>query len=297
MGDLLSSLTGAITGRSEGLLPRGVADLDRELGERLARAPQRLNEYGFDPYGLHPEQARGPLLLLALLYRYYFRVEAHDIANVPQGRVLLIGNHGGQMPYDGAMAAAAMLLDADPPRICRGMAEHLVSKLPWLSPGAARVGMMVGTPENCSAMLETDECVMAFPEGAAGLNKPFSQRYKLERFGLGFMRLALRSRAPIVPVAVVGAEEQQIGLGSWKAGARATGMPAFPITLNALLLGPIGLVLPLPVKYHLYFGEPLEFEGHPAEEDAAIQARVDVVRRSIEDLTARGLRERRGIFR
>jgi 1-acyl-sn-glycerol-3-phosphate acyltransferase len=154
---------------------------------------------------------------------------------------------------------------------------------------------MVGTPDNCRHMLENDECVMVFPEGVRGMNKTYSERYRLQRFGTGFLRLALEARAPIVPVGIVGSEEQQPGLGNLSRLAHALGMPAFPITATFPWLGPLGL-LPLPVKYRLYFGEPLELEGDPNDEDAAIERGVAQVRGEIEALLARGLRERRGIF-
>jgi len=110
------------------------------------------------------------------------------------------------------------------------------------------------------------------------------------------MRLALEARAPIVPVAVVGSEEQQPGLANWKALGRVLGMPAFPVTPTFPWLGPLG-ILPLPVKYHLHFGEPLRFEGGPTEEDAVIEEKVDRVKQAIGDLFERGLAERRGVFR
>ena len=128
------------------------------------------------------------------------------------------------------------------------------------------------------------------------MNKLYSQRYKLQRFGLGFLRLALETQTPIVPVSLVGSEEQQPGLVNLESVGRLLGMPALPITPTFPLLGPLGL-LPLPVKYRFYFGEPLLFEGDPSDDDAVIQRHVDVVRKSIEEMFERGLRERRGVFR
>jgi 1-acyl-sn-glycerol-3-phosphate acyltransferase len=194
------------------------------------------------------------------------------------------------------MLSTAMLLDAEPPRIARGMGEYWIPRLPFVGTAAARGGAMVGTPDNCRHMLENEECVMVFPEGVRGINKPYRKRYRLQRFGQGFMRLALEARAPIVPVGIVGSEEQQPGIANLPALGRLVGMPAFPITATFPWLGPLGL-LPLPVKYRLHFGEPLAFEGDSNEEDAAIEDRVAVVRRALEELLASGRRERRGIFR
>jgi 1-acyl-sn-glycerol-3-phosphate acyltransferase len=161
---------------------------------------------------------------------------------------------------------------------------------------AARGGSLAGTPRNCIRLLKAGEVVMAFPEGARGMNKPFTQRYKLERFGLGFMRLALEAGVPIVPVSVIGSEEQQPGLMNLRGVAKVLGAPALPITLTFPWLGPLGL-LPLPVKYHFYFHEPMHFEGDPDDEDAKIEDQVDQVRAVIEAGFDRGLRERLGIFR
>ncbi len=113
-----------------GLLPGPLRRLDRELGERLRKTPLQLNQYGFDAYGFHPDTARRMLLPSALLYRHYFRVESHSIENVPSGHVLLISNHSGQFAYDGSMLAMAMLLEAEPPRLCRGMPSSSSGRRP-----------------------------------------------------------------------------------------------------------------------------------------------------------------------
>ena len=276
--------------------PLAMQRLAQEIDDRIAGLPVELNEYGFDRYGFHPDSYRLASLPSALLYRHYFRAETNDIERVPEGRVLLICNHAGQLPLDGAMLGMAMLLEATPPRLARGMAEYWVSRLPFVSEMAARTGSLVGTPENCITMLEAGECVMVFPEGVRGMNKLYSERYKLQRFGQGFLRLALETDTPIVPVALVGSEEQNPGLANLTGVARMLGMPALPITPTFPLLGPAGL-LPLPVKYHFYFGEPLRFEGDPSDEDAVIKGYVDVVRDKIGSMFERGLAERKGIFR
>jgi 1-acyl-sn-glycerol-3-phosphate acyltransferase len=288
-GTALGDLAGA-------LLPLSARALQRELEERLSKAPARLNEFGFDPYGMSPEWWRRMLLPLVLLYRYYFRVEVSGIEHVPQGRVLVVANHAGQLPFDGAMLGVALLLEADPPRIARAMGEYWIPNLPWLSIAAARVGALVGTPANCAHMLENGECVTVFPEGVRGMNKLYSQRYRLQRFGNGFMRLALETRTPIVPVGIVGSEEQQPGLANLAGIGKLLGMPAFPITATFPWLGPLGL-LPLPVKYRIHFGAPLRFEGDSTDEDFAIEEKVDRVKAAIQERLEHGRSERRGVFR
>jgi 1-acyl-sn-glycerol-3-phosphate acyltransferase len=222
-------------------------------------------------------------------------VETVDIENVPKGPVLLVSNHAGQLPFDGMMLSAAMLLEAEPPRIARAMAEYWVSELPWVGVAASRTGSLVGTPQNCVAMLEAGECVMVFPEGVRGMNKLYKERYQLQQFGLGFMRLALETHTPVVPVSIVGSEEQQPGLANLEGLGRFFGMPALPITPTFPLLGPLGL-WPLPVKYRIYFGEPLRLEGDPSDDDSRIEETVDIVRAAIARGLERGLTERKGIF-
>jgi 1-acyl-sn-glycerol-3-phosphate acyltransferase len=291
--DTLSSLAGRV---SSALWPEPLRALEREIGDRLSKAPLQLNSFGYDPQGFHPDAARRLLLPSALLYRYYFRVETHGIERVPEGPLLLIGNHAGQFGYDGAMLSMAMLLDAEPPRLARGMAEYLFWRVPWAGVMVSRLGGMVGTPENCIAMLEEGECVMAFPEGARGANKPFRKRYQLQRFGLGFIRLALSTGAPIVPVGIVGSEEQQPGFANLEEFGRKLNLPSFPITITQPWFGPLGSAAALPVKYHIHFGDPIYFEGEGNEEDAAVSERVEVVKDAMRDLLERGLRERTGIF-
>jgi 1-acyl-sn-glycerol-3-phosphate acyltransferase len=291
-----SGWSGALGDLAGALLPLSLRDLQRELDDRIRKVPTHLNEFGFDPWGLHPATLRQGTLPGLLLYKYYFRVETHGIDRVPPGRVLLVANHAGQLPFDAAMVAVAMLLEAEPPRIVRGMAEYWVPQLPWVSVFAARGGGVAGTPETCREMLEAGEAVLVFPEGVRGMNKLYADRYKLQRFGTGFLRLALEAQTPIVPVAVIGSEEQQPGLANWKALGRLLGMPAFPVTPTFPWLGPLG-ILPLPVKYHIHFGEPLRFEGAPTDEDAVVEEKVERVKKAILELFERGRASRRGVFR
>jgi len=277
------------------MLPLRARNLQTVIDDHLSKIPNKLNEYGYDAYGMNPHWMRRVLLPMALLYRYYFRVEVSDIDRLPEGRVLVIANHAGQLPFDAAMLNVALLLEARPPRIARSMGEYWIPQLPWVSVLAARTGTLVGTPKNCIHMLENGECVVAFPEGVRGMNKLFSQRYQLQRFGTGFMRMALETATPIVPVAIIGPEEQQPSFANLEGLARTFGAPAMPITATFPWLGPLGL-LPLPVKYHIYFGEPQRFEGESSDEDAVIDAKVEKVKAKIAAMLARGLRKREGIF-
>ncbi len=273
----------------------GVCALEAEIDARLHRIPTRLNAYGYDAWGFDRVTARRAFTICALLYRYWFRVEAHGLEHVPPGRVLLIGNHGGQVALDAAMIGMAMFLEAEPPRIVRGMGEYWLPTVPWINVLMVRTGSVVGTRKNCIDLLEQDEAVIAFPEGVRGMNKLIWDRYQLQEFGHGFMRLALETRTPIVPVATIGSEEQAPAIYNSRLLARLIRAPAFPITLTWPWLGPLGLI-PLPTKYRIYFGEPMWFEGNPNDEDEVIAEKVEQVRTRIADMLAHGLAARRAIF-
>jgi 1-acyl-sn-glycerol-3-phosphate acyltransferase len=277
-------------------LPLALRRIADEVDARLEEIPTELNEYGYDPFGLEPNYLRNLLVLGAFMYRYWFRVECFDIDRVPPGRVLLIGNHAGNtIPWDGGLLGLAMLLEAKPPRLIRGMAEFYLPKIPWYSEMIHRVGAVVGTPENCVQLLQREEAIAVFPEGHRGFIKPYSKAYQLQRFGTGFVRLALQTKTPIVPIGVVGSEEQSPGLYDSKTLGRLIGSPAFPITVGFPWLGLLGY-LPLPVKYRYYFGEPILFEGDPQAEDNAIEDKVERVKDRIALLLERGLAERKGWF-
>ena len=273
-----------------------IATIHPDVWERIRTMKAGQNRYGFDPFGFQPEYLKYIAPVAVALYRHYFRVDVFDIDRVPEdGPVLLVSNHTGQIPLDGMMIASAMLFDRKPPRMVRSMVERWVPSLPFISKILARCGQVVGTRDNARLLLGREGCILVFPEGARGINKTYDRAYELEKFGLGFMRLALDTNTPIIPVGVVGAEEQMPSIYDVKWLAKLLGMPAFPITPTWPLLGPMG-ALPLPVKYRIYFGEPMNFGGDPDDEDRVVGAQVDQVRQVIRELLQRGLEEREGVF-
>lgn len=292
MSDPLSSaaMSGGITEAFKRELQALTYRIGGEGTKAKLRAIQpRENEFGVDPFGMSLDFAIAAIGPLLWMYRHYFRVQTYGIENVPPGRVLLVSNHSGQLPLDGAMIGLAMLTEADPPRAIRSMVEKWVPKLPYVSTFMARCGQVVGTPENCIRLLRADEAILVFPEGTRGLNKLYSQRYQLAGFGHGFMRLALETGSPIVPIAVIGAEEQAPALANLKPVARLLGMPALPIT-------PTILPLPLPARYHLHFGAPMRFTGRADDEDAELERKVKEVRAAVQSLVNQGLRQRRSVY-
>ena len=267
--------------------------LGEPFAERLGRVPLALGSSGVDPFGLDPQWAKYALATVAMLHRKYFRSEVFGIEHVPPGRVLLIANHSGQLPLDGALLGAALFMDAEPPRIVRAMVEKWAVTLPFVSLLFTRVGQVVGVPENAKRLLSQGEALLVFPEGARGISKTFDQRYKLTEFGLGFMRLAIETDTPIVPVAVVGGEEQYISVANFEGLAKLLRAPAFPIVPQMFLPGG---QLPLPTKYRLWFGEPLRFGGDPDDDDAVIEEKVWLVKQTVQSMLNRALKERKHIF-
>lgn len=267
--------------------------LGEDFEDRVERLKQRYAETGGDPFGLDPAAAQKAVKLLSFFHRVYFRTECHGLQHLPPGRVLLVANHAGQVPIDAAIIGCALFLDAKPERVVRAMVEKWAGTLPFVSTFFSRVGQVVGLPENARRLLERDEVLLAFPEGVRGISKPITRRYQLEQFGTGFMRLALETSAPIVPIAVIGSEEQYVSVGNLTGLARALGIPAFPLVPQLLIPGG---QLPLPLKYRLYFGEPLRFSGNPNEDDRAISDKVWVVRQTIQNMVNQGLSARRHLF-
>lgn len=257
------------------------------IDEKVAALASRdKNEYGVDPFGFSLDYSLSAVAPLLWLYKHYFRVETFNINKVPAGRVLLVGNHSGQLPFDAVMVGVSMLIDGQPPRAVRSMVEKWASTLPWVSTFMARVGQIVGTPENCRRLLESGEAILVFPEGVRGIMKVWSKRYQLQQFGLGFMRLALETNTPIVPVAVVGAEEQAPTLLHLRSVAKMMGFPGLPLTTP----------VPLPTKYRIYYGDPMFFTGRADDEDSELEKKVMVVKASIQSMLEQGLRDRKHVF-
>jgi 1-acyl-sn-glycerol-3-phosphate acyltransferase len=266
----------------------------RLLGPDFETRAQVLLQHGTgrDPFGFDAHTARQAAAICAFFHRMYFRTEVYDVDRVPRGRVLLVANHSGQIPIDAAIIGCAMFFDANPPRVARAMVEKWVATLPFVSTFFSRVGQVVGVPENARRLLEMGELVLAFPEGMRGVAKPFMRRYQLEEFGHGFMRLAMETKTPIVPVAVIGAEEQYVSFGNVKWAARALGLPVFPLIPQLLVPGG---ALPLPTKYRLFFGEPMSFEGDAAD-DGRVADNAFVVKEAVAHLLRRGLLQRKSVF-
>jgi 1-acyl-sn-glycerol-3-phosphate acyltransferase len=262
--------------------------------EAIDSIPIETNSLGYDPWGFSREESKLYYSLAYQIYRY-FRPVVYNIDSMPTGRMLIVANHSGQLPFDGLVLAVACLLEAQSPRLVRGMAERWFPTLPFVNEAFARTGVAVGDPINCRNLLESDNAILVFPEGVRGSGKTWDHRYRLVSFGRGFMRLALQARAPIVPVAIIGGEESIISLHNAKSIARLLKMPYCPVPALLPFLGPFSY-LPLPVRFHLHFGEPMYFEGPFDDEDEVIQDKVDLVIRRIQSMIDSGLAQRESVF-
>ncbi|SDO95056.1 1-acyl-sn-glycerol-3-phosphate acyltransferase [Nakamurella panacisegetis] len=270
----------------------------RNVAGSLAFLRRRLNgEYEIDDFGYDPDFTEHVLLPpLRLLYDKWFRIETIDIENVPStGGALLVANHSGTIAVDAVMTAVALHDHHPAHRPLRMLGADLIFDTPVLGPLARRAGNTLACNEDAERLLNAGEAVSVFPEGFKGVGKPFSQRYKLQRFGRGgFVAAAIRTGVPIIPCAIVGAEEIYPLLGNIKPLARALGLPYFPVTPTFPLLGPLGAI-PLPSKWLIEFGEPIATDHLPdgASEDPMVVFNLaDRVRETIQQALYRLLLRR-----
>jgi 1-acyl-sn-glycerol-3-phosphate acyltransferase len=294
-------------GVEEGLDPltaaeRAAGALPERIGWGLGVLARRMRgEYREDPWGFDEDFAEAVFPAFEFLYEVWWRVEVEGVRNVPaHGRALLVSNHAGSLfPFDAGMITMAIMKEHPLPRWPRFMVLDWAFVLPFLSGFMRRVGGVPASPYNAMGLLREDELVSVFPEGVKGTGKPFSERYRLQRFGRGgFVEIALRTGSPIVPVAVVGSEEIYPKLAESRLAARAIGAPFVPITPTFPWLGPVGLI-PLPSHWRIEFCDPIDLSHHPP--DAADDRRIvfdvsEQVRETIQQKLYENLMKRRSVF-
>lgn len=274
---------------------------ERRLAEMMAFLRRRLSgEYAVDEYGFDAEVTeRFFMAALRPVAEKWFRVEVRGVDNIPTtGGALVVSNHSGTVPVDGLMTM--LKIHDETGRFLRPLGADLVFKMPIVSTLARKGGATLACNEDAERMLSGGELVGVWPEGFKGIGKPFSDRYRLQRFGRGgFVSAALRTGVPIIPLSVVGAEEIYPLVGNIPSLARLLGVPYIPITPFFPLLGPLGLV-PLPSKWLLEFGEPIRTDAYDAIEadDPMLVFNVtDQVRETIQQTLFTLLRERHSVFR
>ncbi|MBV8541560.1 MAG: acyltransferase family protein [Pseudonocardiales bacterium] len=274
----------------------------REVADLLAFARRRLSgDYSVDEFGYDPDLTEHVLLpLLRPLYRSWFRVETIGIHHVPaQGAALVVANHSGTLPLDAVMTAMAVREAHPAGRHLRMLGADLLFRLPVLGSLARKSGQTLACVPDAERLLTSGELVGVWPEGFKGVGKLYRDRYKLQRFGRGgFVAAALRTQVPIIPCAIVGAEEIYPMIGDIKPLARLFSAPYFPVTPFFPLLGPLGMI-PLPSKWYIEFGEPLRtdaYEPGSAEDPMLVFSLTDRIREIIQQTVYRLLIRRRNPF-
>jgi 1-acyl-sn-glycerol-3-phosphate acyltransferase len=251
---------------------------------RVARALEREPP---ERFGFRVETAARLFCVTAFFYRRWFRAACTGLERLPDGPFLMVANHGSHaLAWDGANLLTACLLDADPPRLLHGMADHRLIELPVLGRAAQRIGAVDGTRAACIGLLRAGAAVLTFPEGTRALDRGFRRRYELAPFGHGFMHVALATGAPVVPVAVIGAEEEAPLLANPRWLRRLLRTHVAPLTAT--------VVVPLPVRYRIHVGAPLRFAG--SSEPRRVARHVEQVRAELATLIQHGLAAREHLF-
>jgi len=253
-----------------------------------------------DEFGLDPVFEEKITPFFEFLYHKWWRVSVIGLKNLPnKGRVLLVANHAGTLPFDGAMIKYAAKIEHPAHREIRPLVENFVYYFPFLGTFMMRIGGVRADPDNARRLLEKEQAVLVFPEGVKGVGKLYKQRYRLQRFGRGgFIKLALRTRSPILPVAVVGSEEIYPLIARLEGLGRFFGVPYIPITPTFPWLGPIGLI-PLPSKWYIHFGEIIDISQYPPEavdDEILVNHLSEMVRRTIQEMLYELLKKRRSIW-
>jgi 1-acyl-sn-glycerol-3-phosphate acyltransferase len=248
--------------------------------------------HGFDVFGLHPPTLAGIVSASAAIYDHYFRVDSRGAEHIPKtGPAILVANHAGVLPVDGAMLCIDVLRHTEPTRIPRPVADHFVPRMPIVGTWFARFGVVSGTRANVRYLLEHDELLAIWPEGTSGPAKKFRARYRLQEWRVGFAEHAIRHRAPVIPVAIVGAEE------SWPLIAKLGGIHAFGAPYWPIPLVPV----PMPAHYRIRYGVPIHLDrdlvAGDADDPGIVAAAADRVRTELQQLVEDTRNARRGVFR
>ena len=273
----------------------------RSLPALSGKLVNRLRgNYDVDEFGLDPEFRSAVMPFFNFMYDSWWRVEMHGVENVPaSGRALLVSNHSGVLPWDGAMIFTGLQKTMQPPRLARSLVANWFPTLPFLSIFLTKTGQVMASHQNGERLLESDQLVVVFPEGYKGVGKLYRDRYNLARFGRGgFIRMALKTGAPIIPVAVTGAEETYPMVYNAKWLAKMIGFPYFPVTVTFPWLGLLGFI-PLPSKWHIDIGEPIvlpDVDERAMANPVTVARLTEQVRGTIQGMLYARLRQRSTIF-
>jgi 1-acyl-sn-glycerol-3-phosphate acyltransferase len=301
VGDALSAAVGLLRfgAQAAGISPE---DIERRVAQVLAYIRRRIDgDYDVDDFGYDADFTENVFYpMLRPIYRHWFRVEVRGIENIPAtGGALVVSNHSGTIAIDSLMVQLAIHDEHPQHRAMRALGADLVFQTPFLGTVARRSGSTLATNSDADRLFAQGELVGVFPEGFKGVGKPFSERYKLQRFGRGgFVAAALAAQVPIIPCSVVGAEEIAPIIGNMGTVARLFGLPYAPITPTFPLFGPLGLI-PLPSKWIIEFGAPIptDSQGPGAADDPMLVFDLtDQVRETIQQTLYTLLMQRRSVF-
>lgn len=283
-----------------------VEEAPTELARRIAAVAEFVRkrmtgDYTVDEFGFDPHLNNSVILpVLRVLFNSWFRVDVSGVENLPEtGAALIVANHAGVLPFDGLMASVAVHDHHPTHRDLRLLAADMVFDMPMVGQAARKAGHTMACTADAHRLLAAGELTAVFPEGYKGLGKHFKDRYKLQRFGRGgFVSAALRSKAPIVPCSIVGSEEIYPMIADVKLLARLLGLPYFPVTPFFPLAGAAGMI-PLPSKWHIQFGEPIEtadYDESAADDPMITFELTDQVRETIQQTLYQLLANRRNMF-
>lgn len=258
------------------------------------------SESEVDAFGMDSLMVQRIKPFFDFLYYKYWRVETTGINHIPNtGRALIVGNHSGTLPYDGAMLAAAIYNEHPVRRDARFLVENFVYHMPFLGSFMYRIGGVRACPQNAERLLDQNHLVVVFPEGVKGIGKYYSQRYQLQRFGRGgFIKLCIKTKTPLIPVGIVGAEEIHPIVGKSNILSKTIGVPYIPITPTFPLLGILGII-PLPTKWYIHFGKPMRLEDYPPDtldDELRIHELSEKVREEIQKILIELLKKRRSVW-
>lgn len=272
-------------------------DFFKNVFEKLQKEERKVE---VDCFGMDPVAIQSIKPFFDFLYYKYWRIETTGISNIPnEGKALIVSNHSGTLPYDGAMLATAIFNEHAVRKDARFLVEDFVYHMPFLGSFMYRIGGVRACPENAEYLLNNEHLVIVFPEGVKGIGKFYKERYKLQRFGRGgFVKLCIKTKSPLIPVGIVGAEEIHPTVFKSNILAKTIGIPYIPITPTFPLLGLLG-VIPFPSKWSIHFGKPMTFDHYsPSILDDEIQIHKfsEKVRNEIQSILIELLKQRKSIW-
>lgn len=252
---------------------------DESTDEVLSKFPNEVGQFGFDPWGFNIKTVKQFINLGKFLYEDYFEVEVEGYENIPpSGRCLVIANHSGQLPIDAILLGYALLKNPIAPRACKGMYERFIPTIPFFSIWLSQMGGALGDTENCIKMLNNEEAVIVFPEGAKGISKPSSKKYQLQNFGNGFVYLAKKTQSPIIPVGIAGCEEIMYNFGNVDFLQKLLNFPAAPLLIPFVFKS----------KVIIKIGKPIYFDETESQQHE-VNAQVFKVKEEVDRLMKEAL--------